>query len=62
MKKILVPTDFSDCADAASDYAIQLAKMSKAEIHFFHLLHVTSCNTTPFFDEHVALAILDIEA
>ena len=37
MKKILVPTDFSDCANAASDYAIQLAKMSKAEIHFFHL-------------------------
>ncbi len=37
MKKILVPTDFSDCANAASDYAIQLAKMTNAEIHFLHL-------------------------
>ncbi len=26
MKKILVPTDFSDCAEAATDFAIQLAK------------------------------------
>ena len=37
MKKILVPTDFFDCANAASDYAIQLAKMTNAEIHFLHL-------------------------
>jgi nucleotide-binding universal stress UspA family protein len=37
MKKILVPTDFSDCAEAAADFAIQLAKKSGAEICFMHL-------------------------
>lgn len=37
MKKILIPTDFSDCANAASEYAIQFAQMEQAEINFLHL-------------------------
>lgn len=37
MKKILIPTDFSDCANAASEYAIQLAQIAQAEINFLHL-------------------------
>lgn len=37
MKRILVPTDFSDCANAASEVALQLAKRSGAEIYFLHL-------------------------
>lgn len=37
MKRILVPTDFSDCANAASEVALQLAKRSGAEIFFLHL-------------------------
>ena len=37
MKKILVPTDFSDCANYASEYGIELAKKTNAEIHFLHL-------------------------
>lgn len=37
MKNILVLTDFSNCANAASNYAIRLAKMANAEIHFLHL-------------------------
>ena len=37
MKRILVPTDFSDCANAASDMAIQLACKSEAEIIYLHL-------------------------
>ena len=37
MKKILIPTDFSECANAASEYAIQLAKLAKAEVNFLHL-------------------------
>ncbi|MDF1696972.1 MAG: universal stress protein [Saprospiraceae bacterium] len=37
MKKILVPTDFSACANSASEYGIQLAKLASAEIHFLHL-------------------------
>ncbi len=39
MKNILVPTDFSDCANAASEYAIQLAKKDKAKVQFFHMQH-----------------------
>ena len=39
MKKILVLTDFSDCANAASEFAIEIAKLNEAEIHFLHLLH-----------------------
>ncbi len=36
--KYLIPTDFSDCAQAASDLAISLAKKSEAEIVFLHLM------------------------
>lgn len=37
MKKILVPTDFSDCANAAAQFAIDLAEKVHAEIDFLHL-------------------------
>lgn len=36
LKKILVPTDFSDCATRASKVAIEIAKQSGAEICFLH--------------------------
>lgn len=42
MKKILVPTDFSDCADAAFHTALFLAEKFKAEIHLLHIIN------TPF--------------
>lgn len=38
MKNILIPTDFSDCANAASQFGIQFAKMSGAKIDFIHLM------------------------
>jgi len=37
MKNILVPTDFSDCAHKACDFAIQLAAKADAHISFLHL-------------------------
>jgi len=37
MKKILVPTDFSECADKALQYAIILAKKAEAEIILLHV-------------------------
>ncbi len=40
MEKILVPTDFSDFADAAKDYAVALAKKTGAELHFEHTMLV----------------------
>lgn len=38
MKKILVPTDFSPYADAALDFAQQIAKRHKAEILLIHVV------------------------
>lgn len=40
MKKILVPTDFSDAANNAAEYAVQLAKEIKAKVILFHTYHV----------------------
>lgn len=39
MKNILVPTDFSDCARAAEDIGIEIAKKANAEIHFLHIIN-----------------------
>lgn len=36
MKKLLVPTDFSDCAENAKDSAIRIAERIGAEIHLLH--------------------------
>jgi len=38
--KILVPTDFSVCADAALDRAIQVAKLAGGEVHLLHVYEI----------------------
>ena len=40
MKKILVPTDFSFCAEEAGKAALQLGKITNAEIDYLHLMDV----------------------
>lgn len=40
MKTILVPTDFSEAANNAVDYALMFAKATKAKILLFHAFHV----------------------
>lgn len=40
MKKILVPTDFSEQAENALKVAAQLAKAHKAEIYLLHILEI----------------------
>jgi len=40
MKKILVPTDFSDCADNGANAAIAIAKKTGADIRFVHLMAI----------------------
>ena len=40
MKKILVPTDFSACAMAAADTAMDMARKMSAEVHFYTRVHV----------------------
>jgi nucleotide-binding universal stress UspA family protein len=37
IKKILIPTDFSDCARQAAQMGIAMAKLAGAEILFLHL-------------------------
>lgn len=39
MKNILVPTDFSECARAAEDIGLEIAKKANAEIHFLHIIN-----------------------
>lgn len=41
MKRILVPTDFSPCAANALDFAVQTARILKAEITLLHVFDVT---------------------
>ncbi len=40
MKKILVPTDFSYCAEEAGKAAMELARITGASIEFLHLMDV----------------------
>lgn len=40
MKNILVPTDFSEVAESAADYAAEIAKMTKAKLVFYHVFTV----------------------
>lgn len=37
MKRVLIPTDFSDCANHASNIGLELAKKLNAEVSFLHL-------------------------
>ena len=46
MKKILVPTDFSQCAERASSVALALARKTQAEVHFLHIASVPTDWTT----------------
>jgi nucleotide-binding universal stress UspA family protein len=38
LKRILVPTDFSECAQQALTYATELAKRFEAELHLLHVV------------------------
>lgn len=40
MEKILIPTDFSKCADVAVDFAMQSAKISTVELSLVHVMEV----------------------
>lgn len=46
MKNILVPTDFSDCANNAVKYAINLAKKNDASVTLLSAYHVPSAGGT----------------
>lgn len=50
MKKILVPTDFSECAQFAAQAAAQIAKRINAEIYFLHALEI------PHYESNMSIA------
>ena len=52
LRRILAPTDFSECSRAGFDYAIQLARDFKAELQ---LVHVINPHLYPFGDQYAAL-------
>lgn len=40
MKKILVPTDFSDISENALNYAVEIAQLMSAELILFHVYYI----------------------
>ncbi len=46
MKKILCPTDFSDTATRAADYAAYLAKQTGAHLSLLHVIHLPIVDTS----------------
>lgn len=49
MKTILVPTDFSDNANNAINYAVEIAQLSKSKLILFHAFHIpTVPSDVPF--------------
>jgi nucleotide-binding universal stress UspA family protein len=61
MKKILVPTDFSACADNAVDFAVQSAKLLSAELILFHAFEMKNIAYTDYTggDKELNKALLD---
>lgn len=57
LERILMPTDFSSCADAALGHAIFLAKQFQAELHLLHVvvLHEERDDEAQFPDHEVIL-------
>src|SRR5687768_13948534 len=47
MKRILVPTDFSDCSFLAIDYAANLARKTSGEIYLLHVFEGELPDTSP---------------
>ena len=51
-QRILVPVDFSDCAEKAYHLAVKLADTFQAELHCIHVIHL------PVADEHMPPAMI----
>jgi len=58
LKNILVPTDFSDCSDAAMRYGLELARAFDAKLHLLHV--VQDPYTQPWAAEAFPAAIGDL--
>lgn len=58
LKTILVPSDFSECSDAALRYGLELARRFDARVHLLHV--VQDPVTHPWAAEGLAVALFDI--
>ena len=57
LKTILVPSDFSECSDAALRYGLELARRFDAELHLLHV--VQDPVTQPWAAEGLSVPLFD---
>lgn len=58
LQNILVPSDFSECSDAAVRYGLELARKFDATLHLLHV--VQDPMTMPWAAEAYAVPMLDV--
>ena len=57
LKRILVPTDFSECSDAAVRYGLELARKFGATVHLLHVIQDPA--TQPWAAEGYVVPVLE---
>jgi len=57
LKRILVPSDFSECSDAAVRYGVELARKFGATLHLLHVVQDPA--TQPWAAEGFAVPLLE---
>jgi nucleotide-binding universal stress UspA family protein len=57
LQRILVPSDFSDCSDAAVRYGLELARKFGATLHLLHVVQDPA--TQPWAAEGFAVPVLE---
>jgi nucleotide-binding universal stress UspA family protein len=62
MKTILVPTDFSEFASYASDFAAQLSLRTGAELCFIHVVEIPSSPESEYYLSHQLIQNMMTEA
>lgn len=58
LKTILVPSDFSECSDAALRYGLELARRFDAELHLLHVVQDPA--TQPWAAEGLSLPLFEV--
>jgi nucleotide-binding universal stress UspA family protein len=58
LKRILVPSDFSECSDAAVRYGLELARKFNAQLHLLHVIQDPA--TQPWAAEGFAVPLLEV--
>lgn len=56
MKRILVPTDFSECADMATELAASIAKKNDARLFIMHIIQIPTYETNTSIESYEDVA------